>query len=469
MPYQLRRNTRATNLRRDAILWLPAIIPLTGGLPHAALAQNPLGVAVSGLVAKDVINDASKAADDAIGHAQMAGSALISQGASQLAVLEQNAGLIMAGDLDKFGRDLSVDEENLLGQVYSLTQQVKAAKDGAYKLKDSTAIDVASLTGALPFVKVPYFIQRIDGLAHVNSDSDYHMDVAAYGITPGTEGSASEVTVINASTKTIIPTTVSVTHKGEAQVIFANATLASMFDSKKVVVLPVILTVTVVDTKGFIIHWHKKTQITAKVALSLFPKVAGTVTVTAFIPQYAWKRMPQGAETEHRREGDGEPDPFLTQNITVPGGLTNPQPGYQHLENVMWHCNAWWSGRRDVCGYQAYWRMISPPSITNDGTEASWSMKSNGESREFWITAEKYSYDYTGDATDTKTYDLFWGRSQTIDMPSKVTHYSVQGQTITKQSISLTGHQSMGDFMTFVGQTGEPDPTISYQIGTPGT
>lgn len=440
-----------------------------------ALPQTIVTAVVGDLAARDIIKRAGDQVNSSINLAEQTGNGLISKSASELSVLTKGAGLVVGDNIDKATRSLGVDEQNLLGRIYSLTQSLAQMQGTIFDLKDTAVIDFANLSEVVPFKKLPFFIQRIDGIAQVISEGEYHMRVLAYGLTPGTEGKSSALSLvtIKQGRELTITTRISISGAGVADIFIPSRELIAYFNESRPVILPIELRMTVTEKKGFIFKKDSLTTISAPVGLALYPQRAGTVTVTAKYPVYGWvkatcppdKTCPR--ESKRERAGDGERSSMLTQEIRVAGGLSNPKPGAQHLENAEWHCWAWFSGRADVCGEQAWWRFASRPSITEDGTYASWGVNFGGESREWWLSADVYNYVVTGEGSDSKPYPIYWNKSAVFELPEGYTHVSIDGSTITKQPISLVEFTSMPGFMTYVNVSPAPTPKVSYSIGAP--
>ena len=268
------------------------------------MAEAQLGAVVTALVAKQTIREAQKAVDDGLDRAKATGSALISQTASEASILIQTLSMELGGNLAELKRDLRPEEITLLGKISALTDQLEGVQAAAYDFKDSAVIDLANLEAALPFVHLPYFIQRIKGLSQVVSDGgDYPMTLSAFGLTPGSSETASSVQLVDATTGKEIDTRVNITANGQASIAITNAGLKQYFEPDKVVVLPVDLEISVVQHRRILPDRHYK--ITAKIGLSLFPTKAAHVTVTAYKPTYVWVRT-QTVDTPHVASGDGE-------------------------------------------------------------------------------------------------------------------------------------------------------------------
>lgn len=453
---------------RIASLGVVSVVALTLSC-HGAFAQ--FGGVVTAVAARGIIGQAQEAVDDGFDRAKTTGSALIAQSASAASILIQTLTMELGGSLADLKRDLRPEEITLLGKITSITDQLQGAQAAAYDFKDSAVIDLAGLEAVLPFVHLPYFIQRIKGLSQVVSDGgDYPMTLSAFGLTPGSSNTASAVRVLDDATGTEIPSRVNITANGQAQITLLNAGLKPYFQPAKVVVLPVDVEMTVVQHRRILPDRHYK--IVAKVGLSLFPTKAGQVTVTAYRPTYVWKKL-KSEDSTHVASGDGEDGHSVIQDLKLPGsGEASPHVGNLIYANPHQHCvmkvntptlppcNA-------TDGNQNGWfEIIRYPAISESGTRLTWEGKGYHQPKFLWVTYDLMEYQAGPEEVIKKDYDLKWGESIDFALPDGMTRYRIDGQSITFQTISLsTGKAS--SLLQFDEQTPFPNSVAVYHVSPP--
>ena len=453
---------------RNSFTGLATALVLIGS---TQMASAEAGAVVTALMAKQTIGEAQAAVDEGLDRAKAIGSALISQTASSASILIQTLSMELGGNLTDLERDLRPEEVTLLGKISNLTDQLHGLQPAAYDFKDSTVIDFSNLEAALPFVHLPYFIQRIRGLSQVVSDGgDYLMTLSAFGLTPGSSQTASSVRLVDATTGKEIDTRVNITGNGQASIVITNAALRQYFDPNKVVILPIDIEVSVVRHKHILPDQHFK--ITAKVGLSLFPTKAGHVTVTAYKPTYDRVKT-QTLDSPHVASGDGEEGHSVVQTIDLPGsGVANPHVGNQTFANPHQHCvmkvnNTPLPRCNDGDVNQNGWfEIIKYPAIMNNGTRLEWEGKGYHQPKFLWVTYDVMEYQVTGDAATKTDYDIKWGESVDFALPDGFTHYRIDGQSIMFQNISLNGGKA-SPMLQFEEVSHGPNSVATYHISPP--
>ena len=450
---------------RNSLTALTVAMVLIGST-QTATAQ--IGGVITALSAKQIITDGQRAVDEGLDRAKATGSALISQTASSASILIQTISMELGGNLSDLRRDLRPEEVTLLGKISDLTAQLNSLQAAAYDFKDSTIIDLSQMEAALPFVHLPYFIQRVRGISQVVSEGDYHMTLSAFGLTPGSQQTESSVRLVDAQTSKEIETHVNITGSGQASIIIMNAALKSYFDANRVVVVPVDVEMTVLQRRRFLPD--RPIKVVAKVGLSLFPEKAGHVTVTTYKPTYDWVKV-QTTDTPHVASGDGEQGSTVRQELTLPGsGLINPHVGSQVYANLHQHCvmkaNVNAPCNNGDVSQNGWFEIIEFPSVTNNGTKLEWEAKGYHAPKFVWVTYDRLEYQLTGEATTKKDYDLFWGHSVDIPLPEGFSRYRVDGKSITFQDISLPGGRS-SPLLQFDNVTPAPNSVAIYNVSPP--
>ena len=453
------------------------------GLVYAENYCQAQGIAtalIGGAEAKSAVDRAGDQARSSIEVARRAGDGLISREASELMLMSDNANLILNNALQEGRRTLNQSETNFFGQLQLTTANLQAMVPKAFELKDTAVVDVAHLESEVPFVKVPLFVQRVTGLAQVRSNSDFHLGIVAFGITPGTEGSTSTITVALQSEDNILQNAIiNPKASGEADISIRNADLMRVhIDDDTVVVVPAFVKITVVEQKKHI--WSsvpKPRTVTARFFITLYPRQAGVITVTSQVPVYTWV-FKDRMKSDKVEMGDGTTISQHTFHLAARGaGITSPKQGDEMLANPERYCELRWGNDSALCdktrgvSQHKFWHEdVDISSLpTEDGRRVDWGLTIQGEKRAFWIEADRYVWTLVGSHSVTSPpVSLMWGAtSQPIKVPDDATSYQITGSTVSKKLISLGPGMSVPGFLTVSAPTTAPNSVMFVNVGQP--
>lgn len=137
-----------------------------------AYASDPISVAVTGVVAKQAINQLNDAIAARIGQAASAGDYLLEKNYRQLQMVLSNADIVLKDDINLTFDKLSEHEQTYLRTIESLTNKVDEFQNRVLDLESFAAMDVNTILGVLPGVDGNKFLmRRIDGFSQVYKDS----------------------------------------------------------------------------------------------------------------------------------------------------------------------------------------------------------------------------------------------------------------------------------------------------------
>lgn len=258
---------------------------------------------------------------------------------------------------------------------------------------------------------------------------------------------------------------------GVATVDIPNSELRPYFLPDKVAVVPLELRMTVrqIEKRFLRSDLVSERTVNARLAIALYPEIAGWVDVKTVSAKYAWIES-RVATSKVVRIGDGGAGAG-SMEIRVAGGSSSKKEGAERLRNVQYHCNAWFSGNQGICRDQVYYREVVPvdKSLTEDDQLASRTVDvGRAESRDWWITATVDKWLIAGEQNDVqKRIPLYWNRVVTFSIPDSSTQYVIEGQRITKQRISLAVASSEEGFMRHLGDSQPPYKKVNYQVLSP--
>ena len=460
---------------------LPSLILLVGIL--ACWGVNAQGVAtalIGGAEAKSLVEKAGDQAHTAIVTAQSVGDGFMSRGASELQLMADNGNLILSNALAEGRKTLNQTETNFFGQLQLTTANVQAMVPKAFELKDTAVVDVAHLESSIPFLHVPLFVQRVTGLAQVRSESDFYLSITAFGITPGTEGASSSISVaIQTENNVLRDVIINPKASGEADITIKNSELMKVHtDDNTLIVVPVFVKITATEKKAHL--WSKQTPhtVTARFFITLYPRQAGTLTVVAHVPVYKWV-LTERAKSETEPLGDGtryNNVPYTFHLVAKGDGKTHPKPGSEKLENVERYCDLTFGNDTALCDktrgrtQHKFWE--EDPDIsslpTEDGRKFDWTATVQGERRNFHIEADRYTWTLVGEQPSAPiSVPIFWGMTAKAVIPDETTTYEITGITVTKRRLSLGPGMSDPGFMTVLPPSEPPNRAVYFKVELP--
>jgi hypothetical protein len=451
-----------------------AILLATSTAQASAAELSPLGAVIGGEEAKAVVDKADQLAQNAIASAAREGNGLVAHTASELTILTNNARLMLGSTENTLVKDLGVPEANLLGEISALSHQLDDAQNKAYFIRDVTLVDVSNLTAALPFTNVPFFVQKVSGLSQVIGDADYKFQVVARGIEAASSESASAVNVTIDGRP--VPAQISVSTRGVADIVIGSSVLNPFFaheDRATVVKAAFEVTVVTHPKKRFLrTPPDTTTKISAPVWVTLYPKYAGEITVTAYVPVLKWVRLDAAHEVKTASM------PVLTIadfDLRVPLGASSKTPGAQRIVGAYFTCDQTFSAQPNgFCGPGAYWTIDVAPTATLDETYVKGTIKNRGE--KLWFTLHAVVDELRVDPvqlSDVKRYVLTWDTPIRIELPNGWSNYRIDGKSVTKREIHLNENTSMEPFLKFESlgaapPAGTPLPQYAnYRVGHP--
>jgi hypothetical protein len=392
---------------------------------------DPVTAAISGEEAKDVIAEAETSARNVEQDSERAGSALMTQAANKLDVLARNMAAQLDADLSKQVGKLSEENQKLLTQLEKMRQSVEDLKPYAFKLKDSTILDLKDLTGDSWFAKKhSYWVQRVDGLAQIQNPAGAEYRISVTGIGFGTDTDDRRMTDLHVR---VDDKEVKVREDRPgiyvSDIFFPNTDLK--FDDHVLRVVPLVIDTSVAERRA-LTGWTTPAKHELRLWLSLMPKFAGTVTVKYSQPVKEWVRIsdqpttyPYQGPNCHR---DNTKDP--THTVSTSHTLGDNQ---RYVGPTSW---------RPVSGPGCGYNHNQTVTITNNGKELDFGMECDGSGCNFEYSASVEELRATSQKEGSFTRDITFNDYLVLEFPEGTDFWTITGRTSTLQPISLVKDQA---------------------------
>jgi hypothetical protein len=335
--------------RRLSSLALMVYLLLLGSTAHAVVGETAVVAVLAGNKVSDIVQDVRETGTALLDQANHTGNALIARSANEANVLSRNLSILLRDNLDKTFDDLSEERKILLIEAEKLRQDLKSIGDGAYEIKNTTALDLNALLSKAPFVEDKFFLQAVRGLSYLPQKSDYVIDV--YATTLGIQEDVRTKIIIEkvANGKNTPIEKVRVDQSQQrflARIHIPHDELSSLVQDAKLNVVELNMGFNITRKKGW---WIFSKDVTEKVDIpiyiSLFPRLAGVMTVETKVPTYDWKHV---GSTERsystpnrncRNNCRGEPTRGGNRiDLSVSGGPLPYKVGYRQLRSLSHGC-----------------------------------------------------------------------------------------------------------------------------------
>lgn len=316
-----------------------SVIMLTG-FPAAAHAQL-IGGAIAAGLAKMTVGQIFDRVNQTVNTVNNDGNGAILHAADQANLLEQNASLVVGGDLTQTFDQLDSNEQTLIVEMEKWRQLAAGAIPAAYNMIDTVNLDTAYNLQALPFTHEPaFFVQSVKGIAVTPKADDYKVTLNALNVGQ-INGEPADISVaINGKQIDIAPS--DQTQLNRAVITIPKAAIAPLFQQSTLASMPLVISVTIHRSEFFNLYHSSKTY-TVPVTLILYPALAGTGNLTISYPAFSW--VPVGWQDGDigvpTDDEDGKCDHFETGcgyrhdvQIDVPNsGKPEPIEGDERVDN----------------------------------------------------------------------------------------------------------------------------------------
>ncbi len=377
-----------------------------------------------------IIDRAAQRGNELIAQAENSGNALLAQFGNQLRVASQNA-LNGLGDLtQKSLADLGQKERVLVLEVERLLGESAKLSDAAFKLKDSTVLDLYTLSGSSVFAqKYAFLVQRIDGLTQIASNGDYKVWITGLGFGPDTSRSRSRTVAFTINGQAV-STAESTPQAFVSEFVLPGGVLKPLFADD------VLRTVSVrvereVTTSGYF-FWNSPTKHSIAFNLALMPRRAGQADVVYRRPRFAWttattQHVTSWTNPDHHQSGR-DPRFFAYDRAFLVDDKKRfvPPIFYTH------------SG--EGCGHTRNQRV----EIINNEKDAHLYLEVQGSPCTHTWGAKLEEFRPAGEEEQRTQVVLEYGTNLVLELPSDVSYWRLIGTSATRERFDVVGQQDGG-------------------------
>jgi len=301
-------------------------------------SSTPLDPIISGLVAKDVLDDAEQAANTLLYNAEASVHNEVNHAANEMLVVVAEARRGIGESAEKVCKSLSNDRKAIVQQVYEFAQELEKLEDLSVTIEDNVALDLDLLVDRVPFLKDRKTIRRLDGIQQLKSERPYYaIEITGSGIgIPQSDRAATIRTLSISETNVISSCKIEPIDIHRVRIKIPNAVLDQHFETDQLAVVKC----------GIDVGW--KNPETGKLlenikfpfAVYLYAKIAGVVDVNGERETFGWKSAgfftQTGSSPNNHCSGDcDDADSYPTKNKNHPFSKTwsipdfNRSPPYQ--------------------------------------------------------------------------------------------------------------------------------------------
>lgn len=402
---------------------------LIGGL--GAGVGTAISAPIIGITAKNVIATAEESARRVLADARNAGDALAIRAANELEVAALNVSNALGQEVDKTVRALSSENQLLVGKLEELRVQAVALRHDAFKLKDSTALDLKVLLGDTWFAKRhDFWVQRVEGVTQLENQlgADYRITFQGLGFGPDSDDRRGRILGI-------VGPSGDVQFKARdlgaytTEVSLANKEIQLLFKERELTVVDIELKIAVSRKRGT--TWAERT-FDLPLSITLMPKYGGTVTLTYFFTEGAWapggEQRVSATSPNCHRNNTKDPKSAFSHSMALPS-TARFVPGT--------------TGWRSVGGEGCAWHSDQNVSIGDGGHRLTFSETCDGSPCNYEYWAQSEVLDEKGAVRmGMKQQSFNFGEFLVLSVPDSTAFWTLDGYTSTLQPINLVTGQS---------------------------
>ncbi|MGY6251846.1 hypothetical protein ACXIVK_00180 [Paraburkholderia caledonica] len=438
MPREIKQTFLAA-IAAIALLETPfcAAADVAGAVGHTIAA----GTGVS-----DVISDLKQQADQLLDEAQNTGNVLTAQIGNQISVIAENMQIAVGDDINKTFGNVNGAEQSMLQEAENWRWQLIATKKEAYDLEGTANLDIDARLASLPFVQDKFFLQSVSNTAMLPDAQSYDMKVMASQIGIQ-EGRTSQVTLLDSTGNEIDDKAPDWTEAHTAILHIPGTTLSPLVSDSKLVLVPATLRFDIAEKKGISGFFGQvsHTVYNVPLKLSLYPRQAGTVTITGKVPSFAWVQIPppsfpSGWTTDGNCPNHCGGDPIRTLQRNH---LQFVAQSDENIRNATLHCDAAPNDPARPCSFAGvsfhdtdYQKgvKISGDEHTVVADWVSWTHPTH-----FTLQFELWQWQQqTPTAFPQVSVPIFWNRVTSFSIPTNRTQATVTVDSYTGQNYDLT-------------------------------
>lgn len=442
-------------------------------VPAHVEAQGTIIVGVlAGKQISKIIADLKLTAVNLMAQADNSGNAMLSHAANEANVLAQNLSFQFRDRLDQTFDRLGDQEKLLLIEAENMRTSLAQTVDKAYDAKDTLAIDLNRMLDRFPFLSNGFFVQSVRGIAYFPGAGNYKLKVTAStlgidanlktNVTMAIDGKPVESLEVDQSQQ-----------RGQAFITLPNAVMSPKFSDKDLVLVKAILTFNVERKRGFWpIRWtSKEGPFEVPLTLSLYPRTAATITISARAPIYAW--VPVGSITVSKDTPDRHCESHCRGEPTR--GPNRIEMGVSQGDVMSIGSKRFVGTPSLVCtggGYSCGFSGAHLTYVTNNASQAVGTWDTWSRPTTWTLTSNIEEYKMQGDEPFTgRPIPVLFGQPLSFDYPKGSTVKTINVKTFTKNEYSiLTGQVDQKDLLIYKGLEPNAPPTVDrllYQVKLP--
>ncbi len=324
----------------------------------------------------------------------------------------------------------------------------------------------------IPFIDDKFFLQAVRGLSYLPQKSNYVIEI--YATTLGIqEGVSTEIKISRIDGKNIFPIENTRIDQSQqrfmAKIHIDNSELSHLIQDSKLTIVELDAEFSITREKGW---WIFSKDVIEKVNIpiyiSLYPRLAGVMTVEAKVPTYTWKSVGSSERSyatpnRHcRKKCKGEPTRGGNRiDLSVSGGPAPYKVGYRQLRNLSHGCVG------GNCGFSDSFRN----AITHYDTKAYATWDTWSTSGTWRLKADVYEYQINGEvAVPIEPVNLFFNKIAEFQIPNNSTYSLVKIKTFTNDEYEIKlGSPDPKGLIEYQGKSsaGANNERVTFQVNLP--
>jgi hypothetical protein len=453
---------------------------ITTGQDLGALLAGSAGSLVTGELAKrvgtELIQEARAAGANLIGQGQHAGDALMIKMGNEVTILADGIARLAGAEASKKVGEMGALLQPKMALLQQLIEESPKYESRAYQLKDAIILDVRANLATIKGIGDPFYVQRIEGISQIVSDNDYTVSIWGTGLGIPSSKLRSTITLFIAGKP--VSTSPQRPNAHIATFTVPNEILEPHFQGRALGTVDAEFKIRH-EVKGW--FFWTATDHCVPIKLALIPKFAGSITVNATSPKYAWQSI--GTRQEVKLTSDHncprcENPPKTPYTVTIKGTnslKTQPIPGDQRLRNARGRCvtdvrSFSFLGVKGTADVSACpWTSLAAVTLSENDSRATAQFLVWGSPVTLEVSADAEEWSLTPDTTTAATpYDLFFDDIVEIKVPTGSGVVSVaSGLTFSKERLTFVVGQNTQNLSLQKEVQGPSETSYLYKVLRP--
>ncbi|MBN3574018.1 hypothetical protein [Vibrio neptunius] len=390
--------------------------------------------ALGGKAASDIIQDARNQVQDLMAEGENSTNVLLTRGADSLNMAIDNVVRQLDGQLNKTFEQLDQTSKNMLLGLANATLNASNLVNKAYTFKDTLALDTRSILGDIPFVKEKLVLQRVTGLSSIAGRDEF--DLTLIGSYVGLSGADHRTKIgLTINGQEIEGVTANPTEIHKTNITIPLSSVLVEEPSKEPVRIPLTFNIEQSFDEqflGFLWTTTETKTYSSTVTLTIYPRYAGELEVTARHLKYGWvkdepiqRKMTHSAHCESSC-GDWYGRVYSVY-IDVEGNQLNPKVGDRRI--VGHKCQR--------TGGTSGFSVNHDISVSKDKSKATCSIRFRTRSQTYTSTAQIERYQITSEEDKKITLPIYFGKSTEVKVPESTKLVLLKSKLVTGEEVDL--------------------------------